>query len=293
MCLIVCKPIGQDAPGDKELKRWFKTHPDGMGLMFNTQDGKVHILKGAMTPGEMITLQSTMIQLIKPLSPKDVNIVYHFRQATHGSIKPGNCHPFPITKDVDKLKATEIITHRAIAHNGIIWEYGTYSKKSWSFDLSADLSDSQQFIIEYLADMGGHIHNKGTRQLIASYTESRFAILDNQGIDLIGKFIKDKGLYFSNGTYKTAFKPIAAPVVYQPPLASLDDYGMDDYEMELALEEEKKTGKITEDYCDNCGELVATRELRNTGYGYFLCKSCYKELEGWIFDEKYEPTTTK
>lgn len=290
MCLIVCKPIGRDLPGDQELTRWFKTHDDGMGMMFNTQDRKVHILKGAMTPGEMLTLHAMMIKLIKPLDPRDVNVVYHFRQATHGSVRPGNCHPFPITKDIDQLRATEIITERGIVHNGVIWDYGTYSNKSWSFDIKDDLSDSQKFIIDYLADMGSHIHNKGTRKLIAAFTDSRFAILDTHGIDTIGKFIKDKGLYFSNGTYKAVPKPIAAPVMYQPPLNSLDDYGSMGWDY---YREEEEKGKINEEYCDNCGDLAPAKDLRDTGYGYVLCKSCYKDMAGWMFDEELEQAAAK
>jgi predicted glutamine amidotransferase len=284
MCLIVCKPIGRDLPGDNELKSWFNTHPDGMGMMFNTPDNKVHILKGAMNIEEMLTLHTRMVTLIKPADPKNINIVYHFRQATHGSVKPGNCHPFPITKDKDKLRATEIITDRGIVHNGVIWDYGTYSHKSWSFDIEDDLSDTQSFIIDYLADMGKHIHNKGTRNLIATYTDSRFAVLDSQGIDLIGEFIKDKGLYFSNGTYKTVPKPIVTPVQYQSPLNSLDDYSMYDY-----YQDEVKRGRIEEDYCDNCGDLVSLKDLRDTGYGYSLCGLCYKDMAGWMYEETPEP----
>ena len=269
MCLIVAKPAGVKAPKNGDLKRWFKTHDDGMGLMYSLPDGNVRILKGAMTVNDCIALHDQLKADIKPESITDIEIVYHFRQATEGTVKPGNCHPFPISKDKGLFQQTDIIIDKAIVHNGVIWDYGTYTDKKWIFNSSSDTTDTQKFIEDYLTDMdSSSLHNPGVMRLIAQYTDSKFAILDSEGITLIGKFIEDKGLYYSNGTYKPA-QPIPAPVKYIPPLDSLDHYGQ--YQ------------PLYDEYCDNCGKLFKAKELHECD-GLILCADCYDHLGEWHYE---------
>jgi len=263
MCLIVAKPVGRKMPTIENLHYWFTSHKDGAGIMFNDALRKVHILKGAMTVTELHNLHNKMIKLIKPLSPTQVNIVWHFRQATEGTVKPQNCHPFPISSNKKELESLDLVTNRAITHNGIIWDYGEGGLTDLTNKDTSDTTDTQKFIENYLSRMGGAIFNQGVRDLIAEYTQSRFAILDETSISLIGEFIKDNGLYFSNSGYK---KIEPSPII----LPYADAYANTSL---LAKEyDDLKRGHYNNfQYCDYCGGDA--RHLYDVGDG-FVCKSC-------------------
>lgn len=265
MCLIVAKPIGKKMPSLEKLDYWFTSHKDGAGIMFNDALHKVHILKGAMTVTELHNLQSKMIELIKPLTPAQINIVWHFRQATEGTVKPQNCHPFPVSSNKKELASLDLITNRAIAHNGIIWNYGEGGLTELTNADTDDTTDTQKFIERYLSRMGKTVFNQGVRSLIAEYTQSRFAILDETNINFIGEFIKDDGLYFSNSGYKEV-KP--SPVL--------------SYADSIYAKEYKDWKQYRYKYqCDYCG--ITTEELYDVGDG-LVCKSCVNILDDFGSD---------
>ena len=198
MCLIVTKPKGVPLPKRKLFKQWFDSHDDGFGLAFTKPNGKAHILKGAMTEKEMITLLSRLPSLLNGQKAADVAMIFHFRQATDGSVTPANCHPFPISKKEKVLASLDVETNCALVHNGIVWDYA-----SAGYPNLTGKTDTQRFIEEILADLGGNLFSLPVQKLIAGYSDnSRFALLSKKGITLIGQFIKENGLYFSNGGYK-------------------------------------------------------------------------------------------
>lgn len=200
MCLIVAKPSGVPMPNKKNLKAWFKTHPDGFGLAY-LHEGRVHIVKGAMTSRAMCRLINKVRIELKGTSLDDLDLLLHFRQATNGQIEPKNCHPFPITSKENALSSLEVETDIAVAHNGIIWDYSTYYKEEWTYP-ETDKTDTQEFIEDYLVGLGSNIWNPAVQKLIEAYTESKFALLSSKGITYIGQFITDGGLLYSNGGYK-------------------------------------------------------------------------------------------
>jgi predicted glutamine amidotransferase len=275
VCLIIAKPIGKKMPSIEKLDYWFASHKDGAGVMFNDAMHKVHILKGAMTITELHNLQDKMVELIKPLIPAQVNIVWHFRQATEGTIKPQNCHPFPVTSNKNELASLELITNRAIAHNGIIWDYGEGGLTDLTNKDTDDTTDTQKFIEKYLSRMGKAVFNQGVRNLIAEYTQSRFAILDETSISFIGEFIQDNGLYFSNSGYKE--------VKLSPILANYN------YTDSIYAKEYKDWNKMRYKdiyQCDYCGNV--TDRLYDVGDG-LVCESCVNILDDFdkdILDEE-------
>ena len=199
MCLIIVKPSGVAMPSDKYIVNAYNNNSDGFGIAWRQQGmSRVVIQKGIMTIAGVFSL----LDSIK--DPLNKTIMMHFRLATEGKICPENCHPFPISNKVSQLQALEVESRYAIAHNGIIL---AFNSKRWGATVyggtwNKDLSDTQEFILDYLAGMGKALFNPKVLELIHEYTESKFAILSPDAIKLIGDFEEENGLYYSNTSYK-------------------------------------------------------------------------------------------
>ena len=272
MCLIVAKPKGTNLPRNKDLRRWFREHPDGFGLAYSL-DGKVKILKGALEENEMFNLIAKMKRELGKTSPRDIDIILHFRQATGGTITPENCHPFPLTVDQKALAATEVETDCAVAHNGIIFGYAAYNvnmDKSWTF-VDSSKTDTQEFIEDYLVDLGDSLWQPTVQRLIEAYTESRFALLTTKGITYIGEFIEEHGCFYSNG----GFKDIKPVVVIKHPEVSL--YG--DVYYANYPEEYGEGCREEPNICPACTEVA--EELYEIPDDYTpVCSSCFCRFVG-------------
>ena len=257
MCLIVAKPSGIEIVSRSQIHEWFNTHPDGFGIAY-TKGNQVKILKGALDlKGVDGLLDDLYIDLKDNL--KDSDIVFHFRQATDGSIKPENCHPFPVTKKHHgKLKHT---TDMAVAHNGIIYDCAPAK--------GDDRTDTQIFVQTCLVGIKDAIEHPGVKTMITNLTSSRFAVLTRHGINYIGKFIEDNGYYYSNGGYKLKAIPWAYDGLY--------DY----YNYSKTTNAECQKAKVweawshTENYfCDSCGSADGVKEYGQ--YNDLLCDDCQK-----------------
>ncbi len=228
MCLIVAKPHGVRMPSNNNLARWFKSHPDGFGLAY-LDEGKVRIIKGAMDIKGVKRIVKTMRKGLGKTSPKDIDVIFHFRQATNGVISMSNCHPFPVSSDQAELASLDTNCEIAIAHNGIIWGVG--DKYNYNNPIGFK-TDTQEFIEDYITQLRDALWNKAVQGLIEAATSSKFVLLSNRGLTYIGKFVEDGGLFYSNQGYKLYYgKPITfTPSVnhnakkYQPPYEEAADY---------------------------------------------------------------------
>jgi len=192
MCIIVFKPAGKDLPDIDTMLSCFDNNPDGAGFMYR-HNGRVHIQKGFMTYKGFF---NALDKLGKAIDIKRTDLVFHFRFATQGSIVPANCHPFPISSKVRDLKAINIVTSIGVAHNGVISFCADKSKTK--------LSDTQLFIKNYLSSIPAEtLFTPAMQELIKQATNSKFAIMGAKQTALIGDFIEDKGIHYSNTSYKT------------------------------------------------------------------------------------------
>ncbi len=192
MCIIVVKPQGIPLPNMETLKTCFDKNPHGAGIaVLKSGEVETHVVKG------FFDFEVFFNEAIPLIDTQDIALL-HFRIASHGAIDEGNCHPFVITKDIDVLRTTDIYTSRTVvAHNGII---GMHEEEN------EHLSDTQIFIKNVLADESIYdtiFTSEDTQDIIKQYIGSdRLAFLNPQeGILLIGRFIKDNGLYYSNEGY--------------------------------------------------------------------------------------------
>ena len=199
MCIIVYKKEGVSMPSRKTLETCFSNNPDGAGYMYAV-NGAVYIQKGFMT------FRSLWKSLCK--TRKDwtgTALVIHFRIATHGGLGKAMCHPFPVTRDTERLKATACRAQIGLAHNGIL---------SLTADAKSALSDSALFARDYLTRLCTRQNWYKDDSLISIINElrgtSRLVIMSgNGGTALFGKWYTDNnGVDYSNESYKPKEKRV-------------------------------------------------------------------------------------
>jgi predicted glutamine amidotransferase len=178
------KPENKALPEKSILENCFDSNSDGAGFMY-IKNRTVHISKGYM---KFKPLYESLLD-IDPALP----LVVHFRIATAGGISQHNCHPFPLSDNVHDLKSLDIEADIGIAHNGII-----------SIKEEAKLSDTQTFIKNVLFPLKDKINFRPFQDMIyMAANSSKFAIMQGNGsILLLGDFINDDGIYYSNSSYK-------------------------------------------------------------------------------------------
>ena len=96
MCIIAIKKKNKELPDEEIFQTMFKNNSDGAGFMYN-HNGKVIIQKGYMTYEEF---KEALNKLCTKVDAYTTAIVFHFRIATHGSVSPALCHPFPLSHKI-------------------------------------------------------------------------------------------------------------------------------------------------------------------------------------------------
>ena len=85
MCIIVYKPQGRKLPNVETLRACWDNNPHGAGMMW--PDGNsVRIQKGYMS---WDAFEEALFDLSERVDLVDTPVAFHFRIATHGSVKPG------------------------------------------------------------------------------------------------------------------------------------------------------------------------------------------------------------
>lgn len=180
MCIIVYKPIGEELPDYNILAGCAADNPDGAGYMYRSDNGKIIISKGFFDIDELI------FEIEKLGNVKDKDIAIHFRYATHGSISPGNCHPFPITKNIRTLRRKNLVCQSAIMHNGVISGMDHKNKT---------LSDTM-CAVKIISDTG-----EKSQPSLKILSSGKFLIMDSLETRMYGDFINDDGIFYSNNGY--------------------------------------------------------------------------------------------
>ena len=195
MCIAVYKPMGVDFPSKDTLKTCFNNNSDGAGFMVAT--GKaVEIHKGFMEFKDFWkTLRKSREQY-----GDDKAFVMHFRISTQGGIRKDGCHPFPLSGDMNDLRALDTSCDIGIAHNGIITLTSGGGR-----DIT--YSDTMKFITDYLSLIikdSSYCKDDDTLSLITRLCGSRLAILDKRGhCELIGGgWSASNGVWYSNESYQ-------------------------------------------------------------------------------------------
>lgn len=226
MCIAIYKPENADFPAKKTLQRCFENNPDGAGYMFAHRN-TVHIRKGFSTFKAFWRDLRTIREKVTDAPA----FVLHFRISTQAGVRADCTHPFPLSREMDDLRALHATADIGIAHNGII------TLTSYGYNKTITYSDTMEFITDYAARLiksREWYKDEDTRALVENLAGSRLAILDGGGhCTLLGNGWKeDGGIWYSNDSYKPKPAKPATPATSATYWGAYSAYGWgnwDDY----------------------------------------------------------------
>lgn len=192
MCIIAIKKKGYPLPSESIMETMFKNNSDGAGFAYHLND-KVIIQKGFMTYN---AFRRALNKVEEVIDVQNTSMLFHFRIATHGGVKPALCHPFPLSRKIPNLKRLYAQTNLAIVHNGVI-----------PIEPKGDISDTMEYIRTNLVDRSNKCpefyRSKRQRKAILAEINSKMAFLDYRGnVYTVGEFITDNEILYSNSSYK-------------------------------------------------------------------------------------------
>lgn len=214
MCILIAKAQNVRKMTEQEIRNSASNNPDGFGMAY-VVGGHLFVHK-TFELNEIIDMNNRL--------PNDTPIIYHFRIATHGTVKVSNCHPF-MGEDADV----------AFAHNGVL-SIQNDKEKDWT-----DSETAFRYLFEPLlkvVDIKSEQFERAVNTIIGS---SKFAFLQENGeVTTFGNFINEDGLLFSNSTYSYSYNP----TTYYPSCLSKEDYSLAnendawayDYEYDMAYD---------------------------------------------------------
>jgi predicted glutamine amidotransferase len=249
------------------LKNCFDNNADGSGYMYNHK-GKVFIHKGFMNWEDFkLNFEKTC----KSIDTKRATMVMHFRITTQGGVRKELCHPYPLSNEMEHLRRLHSVVDIGVAHNGII---------SLTSDRAKDYNDTMKFITDYLSLIikdKKFYKDSDKLKLIERLCGSKLAILDSNGhCQLIGNFIEDNGVYYSNSSYSYSKKTYSYPKTFDWD-AYYDRWGYD--------------------VCSVCNKRVLDYECEYDMQDNCYCTDCYNKTFGdenlYSYYDKYYNKETK
>lgn len=277
MCIAIYKPKGEAIPTKKVLRTCFQANDDGAGFMV-FRNGAWDISKGHMSFRRFWKAFRA-----EGFTEKDT-LGIHFRIGTSGGLIPALTHPFPITRNVKKLKDLSIRSKNVLMHNGVLGSG------------SGDLSDTMVFIRDIVFPLYRYMDDPEIVDLINRESAgSRLFIARGGRIELTGNWIKDGGVFYSNDSYKPKPKKVHV-VTYKG--KDISPYGKawegDDFDWNTG-EYAKEFGTWKDDtvpakegfeydnldVCPSCGNQMQVSDIFANEWGESLCIEC-----GDVFDEK-------
>lgn len=194
MCLIIYKPVGVEAPREEILKKAFVHNNDGAGFMI-VRDGQVQGYKGYMR-------LSDLVDTLREVDPQpNEKVVYHFRLATHGTVTESQTHPFPVSSNMEEIRALRWSGHVGVVHNGVIFGFGKDTYELHGEKVEYPLSDTQEYVMTVMNEypVNRLLFTNGIKKLIGLSTDSNWVFMREDGeIATVGLFLKAENLLFSN-----------------------------------------------------------------------------------------------
>lgn len=180
MCIAISKPAGKII-SEEILRNCFVANPDGAGFAVKgATEGEVDVYKGYMT------FQS-FYEAFKPFQEQAA--IIHFRIATHGSVKPENCHPFMVNNGL------------AFIHNGII---NNVTGKVNHLEDEVDTNAFNRLYLQHLPDR--FYRDRVLCDLVGNYIGySKLAFINAQGeLSIINeeKGEWSDGVWYSNTSFR-------------------------------------------------------------------------------------------
>ena len=186
MCVIIHKPAGiQLGKSSSDLLRILQDaaamNRDGFGIQaWDKQSGGKLVTnwKHATDQAKILEVAYTNLDRV------DLEVVAHWRLATHGEIIEANCHPFPINSKL------------SFFHNGVLSGFGSVQK-------GREKSDTLDFVESVLRPQFGRWRSKPSEwhsKLLAKHSlGQRFAVTNHRGeVWRFGSWVEQDGVWYSN-----------------------------------------------------------------------------------------------
>ena len=198
MCLIIASPSGAPKKTDfiyNSIREGFKVNSQGAGYAFKKEGSKSITLKKGYFDVE---------SLLESYKSEDLNAddeaIIHFRIPTCGDTNEINCHPFIVSENKEEMASfiNGVTDKPVMAHNGGFSNYHHGSPK---------YSDTFMFVNEFIAVPEILNLLKRDNQFLTKIAKSEFSynrvafLFPEQDMILIGDFVEDQGVYFSNKSY--------------------------------------------------------------------------------------------
>ena len=263
MCIAIYKPMGVEMPELKTFENCWESNSDGAGYAVR-KDGQCHIHKGIMQWEDFEKIYDTKLKKMK-----DYDVLLHFRIHTHGGVNKENTHPFPITTNVKQLGKTYTVCPRCMIHNGVL---PITPRKS-------SISDTAEMALR-IAESG--LTSDKVEALIGEFLgTNKIALMNGIKVILMGDWILDKGVYYSNKTYSYSAYAAYSGTGYDKEWWKR--YGYNTYdEYKQAWEDDYA------DYYDRCGSTYFNTSKKNSGFDIVDARSGYSEAEEPFIDEYTE-----
>ena len=195
MCIIVAKPKGVEMPSWKILENCWEANDDGAGVAFSNGEA-VHIRKGLMTFRDF---KKYVTKLSFKHDIKNLDFVAHFRITSVGETTPRMTHPFRVDTLDPKQRMSVSGSGKIYAfHNGTISAMRTYSKTYSDTFLFTETILQPFFSIDPTFYNNEHF----VKVLETLLDGDKLALIDKDGIKLLGRFIQSDGVYYSNSSYE-------------------------------------------------------------------------------------------
>lgn len=219
MCIIVYKPKNIKMPSLETLKNCFESNRHGFGIAVRNSNNKIQFKKGFMNIQDL----EKVYEEIKNYTKQEVCL--HFRLVSAGQMTPEQTHPFPINDE----NALEGETDSVIFHNGTIPELSDFKDKS--------KSDTQR-----LSEILKGIPEEKISIILKLIGYNKFVFMGQHGTKLIGDFIEDKGIFYSNTGYtRSIYSYYNYPYNYSYNYhGSYNDYDYDDFDYNYQAYNNKK-----------------------------------------------------
>lgn len=181
MCVIIYLKKGITIT-KKELKMAWETNPDGGGISW-AEKGKVIYHKGYM---EWNDFYDTFEDIIHDT---DKYRVIHFRITSCGETNKEQTHPFVYSNNPVNFGIQSLETTRPV-----FFMNGTITK----IKEDKGLNDTATFIKNTIYNSSLNVENKTDREIIGQLTNAKWLIMTPQKVHMIGNFIDDHGIWYSN-----------------------------------------------------------------------------------------------
>jgi len=202
MCVIAVSPTG-DKVSKETFGRMWRSNSDGFGLMYRAHDG-VGIVKGLHDEQEAWDLYDRL--------PEGVPHVLHFRQATHGGVRPELTHPFVVSEESPLIQAG-VVCEPVLAHNGV---WSLHASKEHEVQLKGPVSDTRVLA----AWLGKLAEKRPIKEVLEKHlyevaSAGRVVVVDptTWRLHLVGHWIKEGSLLFSNHSFRESLYSYALPGV--------------------------------------------------------------------------------